>query len=71
MQYLHKSKGSVTVFLTLLFLLVFSLLGVVFENVRVMSSEGYVRAAARLEIITGNYIRNMACLLMAVLTVSM
>ena len=61
MQYLHKSKGSVTVFLTLLFLLVFSLLGVVFENVRVMSSEGYVRAAAHSAAMTafGDYNREL------------
>lgn len=39
-------QGSITVFLTILFLLFFSLIGAAFENVRVLSSEGYLRTAS-------------------------
>lgn len=38
--------GSITVFLCILFLLFFSVLGAAFENVRVLSSQGYMRTAA-------------------------
>ncbi len=39
-------SGSITVFLTILFLLFFALIGVTLENVRILSSEGYMRVAA-------------------------
>lgn len=50
-------SGSITVFLCILFLLFFSLLGVAFENVRVLSSQGYMRTAAYAAAMTvfGNY----------------
>ena len=41
-----EESGSITVFLCILFLLFFSVLGVAFENVRVLSSQGYMRTAA-------------------------
>lgn len=49
--------GSITVFLTILFLLFFSLIGVAFENARVLSASGYVRTAAHSAAMTvfGNY----------------
>ena len=49
--------GSITVFLTILFLLFFSLVGAAFENARVLSSSGYVRTAAHSAAMTvfGNY----------------
>lgn len=39
-------SGSITVFLTILFLLFFSLVGVAFENARILSAAGYMRVAA-------------------------
>lgn len=50
-------SGSITVFLCILFLIFFSLLGVAFENVRVLSSQGYMRTAAYAAAMTvfGNY----------------
>ena len=39
-------SGSITVFLTILFLLFFSLIGIAVENVRILSSEGYMRVAS-------------------------
>lgn len=42
----RTEEGSITVFLTIIFLLFFALVGVTFENVRQLSSVGYVRAAA-------------------------
>lgn len=58
---MYKKEGSVTVFLTILFLLFFALLGVTFENARVMSSHGYVRVAAHSAAMTafGNYNREL------------
>ena len=49
--------GSITIFLCILFLLFFSLTGVAFENVRVLSSQGYMRTAAYAAAMTvfGNY----------------
>ncbi|MBR1742160.1 MAG: hypothetical protein IJ733_09910 [Lachnospiraceae bacterium] len=40
-------KAGITVFLTITFLLFFSMVGVMFESARVLSSEGYFRVAAR------------------------
>ncbi len=45
-DYCTLYSGSITVFLTILFLLFFSLIGVAFENARVLSSAGYIRTAA-------------------------
>ena len=42
-------SGSITVFLTILFLLFFSLIGAAFENVRVLSSAGYLRTEVLME----------------------
>lgn len=39
-------QGSITVFLTIIFMLLFSLFGVTFENARLLSSYGYMRVAA-------------------------
>lgn len=57
----QKETGSITVFLTVLFLLFFSLVGVAFENARVLSSGGYVRTAAHSAAMTvfGNYNREL------------
>ena len=51
-------SGSITVFLTILFLLFFSLIGAAFENVRVLSSAGYLRTAAHSAAMTvfGDYL---------------
>lgn len=56
-----KDSGSITVFLCILFLLFFSLTGVAFENVRVLSSQGYMRTAAYSAAMTvfGNYNREL------------
>ena len=56
-----KMPGSITVFLTMLFLLFFSLIGVAFENVRVLSCEGYLRMSAHSAAMTvfGNYNREL------------
>lgn len=53
--------GSITVFLTILFLLFFSLIAVAFENARVLSASGYVRTAAHSAAMTvfGNYNREL------------
>ncbi len=53
--------GSITVFLTILFLLFLSLTGVAFENARVLSASGYVRTAAHSAAMTvfGNYNREL------------
>lgn len=53
--------GSITVFLTILFLLFFSLVGVAFENVRILSSAGYMRVAAHSAAMTvfGEYNREL------------
>lgn len=40
------AQGSITVFLSIVFLLFFSFVGVAFEQVRILSSETYVRVAA-------------------------
>lgn len=52
-----SESGSITIFLCILFLLFFSLTGVAFENVRVLSSQGYMRTAAYAAAMTvfGNY----------------
>lgn len=42
----QKEEGSITVFLSIIFLLFFAMLGVTFENVRSLVSTGYVRTAA-------------------------
>ena len=54
-------SGSITVFLTILFLLFFSLIGAAFENVRVLSSAGYLRTAAHSAAMTvfGDYNREL------------
>lgn len=61
LYHMYKKEGSITVFLTILFLLFFALLGVTFENVRVMSSQGYVRVAAHSAAMTtfGNFNREL------------
>lgn len=41
-----KAEGSVTIFMTFLFLLFFSLTGIALENARVISSRGYMQVAA-------------------------
>lgn len=57
----REGSGSITVFLSILFLLIFSLIGVAFENVRVLSSEGYMRTAAHSAAMTvfGSYNREL------------
>lgn len=57
----REGSGSITVFLSILFLLFFSLIGVAFENVRVLSSEGYMRTAAYSAAMTvfGSYNREL------------
>lgn len=57
----QKETGSITVFLTILFLLFFSLTGVAFENARVLSASGYVRTAAHSAAMTvfGSYNREL------------
>lgn len=54
-------RGSVTVFLCFMFLLLFSLLGAAFENARVLSSGGYMRTAADAAAMTvfGSYNREL------------
>lgn len=49
--------GSITIFLTGVFLLFFSMIGVMFESARVLSSDGYMKVAARSAAMTvfGNY----------------
>lgn len=51
------SQASITVFLTILFLLFFSMTGVMIDSARVLSSDGYVRVAAHSAAMTvfGNY----------------
>lgn len=53
----RKEEGSITVFLSIIFLLFFAMLGVTFENVRSLISTGYVRTAAYSAAITafGDY----------------
>lgn len=56
-----KVQGSITVFLTMIFLLLFSLLGITFDHVRVMASHSYLRMAAHSAAMTifGNYNREL------------
>lgn len=58
---LQIGEGSITVFLTILFLLFFSLVGSAFEHVRVLSCEGYLRVAAHSAAMTvfGDYNREL------------
>lgn len=42
----RKIKGSITVFMTFIFILIFSLVLVFFENTRIISSKGYVKNAS-------------------------
>lgn len=44
----QEQEGSITVFLTILFLLFFSLFGITFEQVRIESSTGYMRIAGKM-----------------------
>ena len=52
-----KTNGSITVFLTFIFVIFMSLITAFIENVRVISSEGYVRMAAdsAIEMTFGKY----------------
>ncbi len=54
---MEKKSGSITVFLTLIFVIFLSLITAFIENVRVISSEGYVTVAADsgIETAFGNY----------------
>ncbi|MDD7404020.1 MAG: DUF5702 domain-containing protein [Butyribacter sp.] len=56
-----REQGSITVFLTILFLLFFSMIGVMFEHARILSSSGYVRMAAHSAAMTafGDYNREL------------
>lgn len=56
-----KVQGSITVFLTMIFLLLFSLFGITFDHVRVMASQSYLRMAAHSAAMTifGNYNREL------------
>lgn len=53
----HIKKGSITVFLTFVFVLILSLVTAFIENVRVITSEAYVSIASdsAIEMIFGNY----------------
>ena len=61
MKLQRTKSGSVTVFLTILFLLFFSLLGVGLEHARVLSSDAYMRVAANSAAMTvyGDYIKEL------------
>lgn len=61
MKLQRTESGSVTVFLTILFLLFFSLLGVGLEHARVLSSDAYMRVAANSAAMTvyGDYIKEL------------
>lgn len=52
-----KEEGSITVFLCFLFLMFFSLIGATYENVRVLSGNGYMKVAANAAAMTvfGSY----------------
>lgn len=43
----YEGKAAVTVFLSVLFLLFFSMIGLMFDRARILSSDGYMKVAAR------------------------
>lgn len=57
MSFKRESGASITVFLTILFLLFFSMTGVMLDSARVLASDGYFRVASRSAAMTvfGNY----------------
>ena len=61
----QKEDGSITVFLSIIFLLFFAMFGVTFENVRSLISAGHVRTSAYSAAVTKSCIGSMVYLGMA------
>lgn len=58
---LYRKQGSVTVFLTMIFLLSFSLVGVTYDCTRILASQGYMKVAGNraAQTVFGNYNREL------------
>lgn len=59
--FIYRKQGSVTVFLTMIFLLSFSLMGVTYDCTRILACQGYMKVAGNraAQTVFGNYNREL------------